>query len=115
LEERMIVRIWHGWTAPANADAYEHLLREEILAGIEAREIAGFHGIQLLRRDVGGEGDEGEEVEFVTIMRFDDLAAVAAFAGPDYEQAVVPPAAQKLLARFDARSAHYELRAERGG
>ena len=110
----MIVRIWHGWTTPANADAYEHLLREEILVGIENRQIAGFHGIQLLRRDVGG-GGEGEEVEFMTIMRFDDLAAVAAFAGPDYEQAVVPPPARKLLARVDERSAHYEVRAERGG
>ena len=103
----MICRIWHGWTAPANADAYEHLLREEILVGIAAREIAGFHGIQLLRRDAG------EEVEFVTIMRFESLDAVRSFAGPDYEQAVVPPAARKLLARFDARSAHYELREER--
>jgi antibiotic biosynthesis monooxygenase (ABM) superfamily enzyme len=104
----VIVRIWHGWTAPANADAYEQLLREEILVGIEARAIAGFQGIQLMRREAG------EEVEFVTIMRFDDLAAVEAFAGPDYEQAVVPPDARKLLSRFAARSAHYELRAERG-
>lgn len=104
----MICRIWHGWTAPANANAYEHLLKEEIFAGIGARAIAGFQGIQLLRRDAG------EEVEFVTIMRFDSLDAVRAFAGEEYERAVVPPAAQRLLARYDARSAHYELRAERG-
>lgn len=103
----MILRIWHGWTAPANADAYEHLLKEEILVGIGDRNIPGFHGIQLLRRDLG------TEVEFVTIMRFDSLDAVREFAGPDHERAVVPPAAQKLLARYDARSAHYDLRAER--
>jgi hypothetical protein len=53
-------------------------------------------------------------VEFVTMMWFDSLAAVREFAGPDYEVAVVPPAARALLARFDARSAHYEVRQPRG-
>jgi antibiotic biosynthesis monooxygenase (ABM) superfamily enzyme len=100
----MIVRLWRGWTTPANADAYERLLREEIFRGIALREIAGYRGIELLRRPAGG------EVEFVTIMRFDSLDAVRAFAGADYEVAVVPPAARELLSRFDARSAHYELR-----
>jgi hypothetical protein len=55
---------------------------------------------------------ERNEVEFVTIMTFDDLEAVRQFAGQDYEVAVVPPKAQALLARFDKRSQHYELRAE---
>jgi hypothetical protein len=43
-------------------------------------------------------------------MRFDSLDAVRGFAGEEYEVAVVPPAARLLLSRFDARSAHYELR-----
>ena len=101
--EARIVRIWHGWTTPDNADAYENLLREEIFAGILARRIDGFRGIDLLRRDLG------EEVEFVTIMRFDSLRDVRAFAGSDHEIAVVPPKARALLRRFDARSAHYEF------
>ncbi len=105
----MIIRIWHGWTAPDNAGTYEALLKEEIFVGIENRRIPGFNGIQLLRRNVGA------EVEFVTIMRFDSLAAVREFAGDDYEAAVVPPKARAVLAHFDARSQHYELRAERGG
>ena len=100
----MIVRIWHGWTSPANADAYERLLREEIFRGIARRTIAGYRGIELLRRQTGN------EVEFVTVMRFDSLDAVRDFAGEDYEVAVVPPSARELLSRFDARSAHYELR-----
>jgi hypothetical protein len=49
-------------------------------------------------------------VEFVTAMRFNSVDAVRAFAGEEYEVAVVPPAARALLSRFDARSAHYELR-----
>jgi hypothetical protein len=105
----MIVRIWHGWTAPDNADTYEALLKEEIFVGIENRRIPGFNGIQLLRRNIGA------EVEFITIMRFDSLAAVREFAGDDYEVAVVPPKARAVLAHFDDRSQHYELRAERGG
>jgi heme-degrading monooxygenase HmoA len=105
----MIVRIWHGWTSPGNADTYEALLKEEIFSGIENRRIPGFNGIQLLRRA------DGAEVEFITIMSFDSLAAVREFAGEDYEAAVVPPKARAVLARFDDRSQHYELRAARSG
>ena len=105
----MIVRIWHGWTTPANADAYEALLKEEIFVGIEDRKIPGFEGIELLRSEAGS------EVEFVTVMRFRSLEAVREFAGADHEAAVVPPKARAVLLRFDARSRHYELRAKRGG
>jgi hypothetical protein len=103
----MISRIWHGWTLPANADAYEALLKSEIFEGIQNRGIAGYRGIQLLRREKAG------EVEFVTIMWFDSIDAVRLFAGEDYEAAVVPPKARALLARFDARSQHYEVEADR--
>jgi heme-degrading monooxygenase HmoA len=102
----MIGRIWHGWTTPENADAYEALLRQEIFAGIAAREIAGYHGIHLLRRELD------TETEFVTVMWFDTLDAVRAFAGEDYQAAVVPPKARVLLSRFDARSQHYEVLVE---
>lgn len=98
----MITRIWHGWTTPDYAAAYEQLLRTEIFPGIAARRVPGYRGLSLLRRD------HEDEVEFVTIMWFDSLAAVRAFAGEDYTVAVVPPQARALLARFDAHSAHYE-------
>ena len=99
----MIARFWRGWTTPTNADAYEALLRTTIFPGIRQRRIAGFQGIELLRRPAG------PEVEFVTIMWFDSLQAVRAFAGMDYEIAVVPSAARAVLHRFDERSAHYEV------
>jgi hypothetical protein len=102
----MISRIWHGWTTLANADAYESLLESEIFQGIQDRQIAGYRGIHLLRRDVG------DEVEFVTIMWFHSFDAVRTFAGEDYEAAVVPAKARALLARFDARSQHYEVRVQ---
>jgi heme-degrading monooxygenase HmoA len=102
----MISRIWHGWTTTANADAYEALLKDEIFVGIQSRQIAGYRGIQLFRRILDG------EVEFVTVMWFETLDAVRAFAGEDYEVAVVLDKARALLSRFDARSQHYEVRAD---
>jgi heme-degrading monooxygenase HmoA len=100
----MLCRIWHGWTTPQNADAYEHLLKDEIFAGITSRKIDGYRGIQLLRRELGA------ETEFVTMMWFTSLDAVRAFAGEDYTRAVVPAKAQALLARYEARSAHYDVK-----
>jgi antibiotic biosynthesis monooxygenase (ABM) superfamily enzyme len=98
----MIARIWRGWTTPENADAYQRIVSQEVLPGIAARGLDGYHGAYLLRRDLGG------EVEFVTILLFDSLEQVRAFAGEDYEAAYVPPQARVVLARFDERSAHYE-------
>jgi hypothetical protein len=66
------------------------------------RHIRGLRGAHLLKRDVP------EGVEFVTILWFDSLDSVREFAGEEYEVAVVPDEARRLLSRFDARSAHYE-------
>ena len=98
----MIGRIWHGWTTPENAPVYERLLRTEILPSIAAKNLPGYHGAHLLRRQTGG------EVEFVTILWFDSLEGVRALAGEDYEVACVPPRARAVLSRFDARSQHFE-------
>jgi antibiotic biosynthesis monooxygenase (ABM) superfamily enzyme len=100
----MIIRVWHGWTTPENADIYENLLKTEIFPGIAAKEIPGYRSIELLRRGVG------DEVEFVTQMRFDSLQSVKDFVGEDYEVAYVPDKARAVLARFDARSQHYEIK-----
>ena len=96
----MIARLWHGWTTQPNADEYETLLKSEILPGINR--IPGFRGAELLRRE------SDSEVEFVTLTLFDSIEAVRAFAGEDYEVAVVSPKARKLLSRFDQRAVHYQ-------
>lgn len=98
-----ILRIWHGYTTPENADAYESLLRSEIFPHIQNRNIAGFNGIKLLRRNINN------ETEFITIMQFDNINAVKDFAGENYEEAVVPEPARKVLKHFDATSQHYEV------
>ena len=98
----MIARIWRGWTTPENADAYQQIVSQEVLPGIAARNLDGYHGASLLRRRLD------DEVEFATILLFDTLEQVRAFAGEDYEAAYVPPRARAVLARFDQRSAHYD-------
>jgi antibiotic biosynthesis monooxygenase (ABM) superfamily enzyme len=99
----MICRIWRGWTVPDNATAYESVVRGEVIPGIEAMRIPGFRHIDLMRRDLG------TEVEFMTVMWFDDIDSVKAFMGEDYSASHVPAAARAVLARHDERSSHYEV------
>ena len=80
----MICRLWRGWTTPENADDYERIVRDEVIPGIEARNIPGFRHIDLMRRDLGG------EIEFQTFMWFDSLDAIKAFMGEDYSVSHVP-------------------------
>ncbi|UIP01379.1 antibiotic biosynthesis monooxygenase (plasmid) [Halobaculum sp. CBA1158] len=100
----MIERIWHGWATPEDADEYERRLRERILPEFAEQDIEGYRGVRVLRRA------REDDVEFVTAMRFESLDAVKRFAGEDYESAHVPPEAREVLARYDDRARHYELR-----
>ena len=83
----MIARIWRGWTKPADAKAYEKLLRDEIFPNIAARKIEGYRGAELFVREVG------DEVEFVTLLRFDSMDAVTEFAGPEASKPMIFPKA----------------------
>ena len=95
----MITRLWRGWTARGNADAYEQFLLTELFPSM--RGISGFRGAQVLRRD------DRAEVAFVTLVRFDSLDAIRAFAGEDYEMAVIEPTARALLSHHDERAQHF--------
>lgn len=99
----MICRLWRGWTTPENAEAYERIVRGEVIPGIEALGIPGFRHIDLMKREVG------EEVEFQTLMWFDSFDAIKAFVGEDYSVSHVPDAARAVLKRLEDRAAHYEV------
>ena len=99
----MICRIWRGWTTPEEAEAYELIVRGEVIPGIEARKIPGFRHIDLMKRDLG------DEIEFQTLMWFDGLEAIKSFIGEDYAVSHVPEQARAILRRFDGRAAHYEV------
>jgi hypothetical protein len=86
----MICRIWRGWTTPDNAAAYERVVRGQVIPGIEAMTIPGFPHIDLMQWAVGG------EVEFTTVMWFEDLDAIRRFMGEDYTLSHVPAAARAV-------------------
>jgi hypothetical protein len=98
----MIARHWRGWTRPQDADAYQRLLEETVLPGLQG--VAGYRGGYVLRRE------GGDEVEFVVINLFDTLDAVRRFAGPDVETPVFEPEARRLLHRVEPVAVHYEVR-----
>jgi heme-degrading monooxygenase HmoA len=102
----MIARIWHGYTSPANADAYEAMLKPEPLPGLG--KVKGYRGSYVLRRNAG------DEVEFITILLWDSIEAIKALAGADYETAVVPPERRKVLTRYDKTARHYEIASVHG-
>ena len=98
----MIARFWHGWTKPEDATTYEKLLRDEIFPSIAARKIEGYHGAELFIRE------DGNEVEFVTLLRFDSMDAVAEFAGLDASKPVIFPKAKALITRME-QARHYRV------
>lgn len=99
----MICRIWRGWTNFDNADAYQRIVHTKVIPEIEARNILGFRHIDLMKRLLE------LEVEFQTLMWFDNLDAIIAFMGKDYTQSHVPPDARAVLKRFDEHAAHFEV------
>jgi len=105
----MICRLWHGWTEPGNADAYETYLRTELYPRLE-RELSdqGYRGHHVLRRTLD------DEVEFVTLTWFDSLQSVRGFAGDDYETAVISDTAARLLDHYHPKAAHFDLCAHAG-
>ncbi len=78
----MIARIWHGYTLPEHADAYEAMLKPELLPGLS--EVKGFLGSYLMRREAG------DEVEFITMILWDSIDSIRAVNGEHYERSVVP-------------------------
>ena len=99
----MIARVWHGYTTPDNADAYESMLQPELLPGLSTK--SGFRGSYVLRRP------HGDEVEFITIILWDSLDDIRAVAGANYEAAVIPDERKRVLSRWDATAAHYDVKA----
>jgi heme-degrading monooxygenase HmoA len=103
----VIARVWHGYTKPEHADAYEAMLKPELLPGISKK--AGYRGSYLLRRNAG------PEIEFITIMLWDSLDSIRHAAGhDDYETAIIPEERRKYLARWDQKASHHEVAAVHG-
>jgi antibiotic biosynthesis monooxygenase (ABM) superfamily enzyme len=81
---------------------YENMLRNEIFPSIATRKISGYHGAELFIRE------DGNEVEFVTLLRFDSMEGVKEFAGADETRPIIYPGVERLLTRME-RSQHYRI------
>jgi antibiotic biosynthesis monooxygenase (ABM) superfamily enzyme len=79
------------------------MVRDEIFPAIVARNIKGYRGAELFIKQ------DPEEIEFVTLLRFDSMNAVKEFAGADEGKPVIYPKAEALLTRMDQRSRHYRI------
>ncbi len=98
----MIARIWRGWTERTDATTYEKMLRDEIFPSIVERNIKGYRGAELFIRE------DGNETEFVTLLRFDSMDAVKEFAGSDETKPVIFPGVERLLTRMEP-ARHYRI------
>lgn len=97
----MIARVWRGWTAQEDADAYVAYLEQT--GATVSRAIAGNRGFWILRRPV-----DGGRCEFVTVSLWDSLEAVRAFAGEDVEKAVFFAEDERFLVDRELTVTHYE-------
>jgi heme-degrading monooxygenase HmoA len=96
-----VVRQWKGVVKPGKALQYVAHLRTHTIAALA--ELEGFVSYSVMRRDV----EDGVEFQVLTIWR--SLDAIRAFAGEDVTRAVVPPAAQALMVRYDDHAVHYDI------
>ncbi|MGD1960130.1 MAG: antibiotic biosynthesis monooxygenase family protein [Fulvivirga sp.] len=97
----MITRYWKGITYPDKADNYEWHLNKDTLPIL--REISGFVGMQILRREVS------TGIEFLILTTWESMEAIYAFAGGNCELAVVPDKAKAMMVSYDQRVIHYSL------
>jgi hypothetical protein len=81
---------------------YESMLRNEIFPSIDARKINGYLGAELFIRE------DGDEIEFVTLLRFGSMDAVREFAGADESKPVIFPGVEKFLVRME-QARHYRV------
>ena len=103
----MIARVWSAQTTAAQAPAYAAHLSSHVLPALG--KLDGYAGATLFERSV----PDGVEVVVTTFWRSVD--SIRAFAGADFEEAVVAEEAASLLTRFDRRVRHYEVVVEDDG
>jgi heme-degrading monooxygenase HmoA len=97
----MVARIWRGVVRREDADEYTGYIADTGFA--EYGKTAGNRGAWMLRRD------QGERTEFLTFTLWDSVEAVKAFAGEDYEAAVLYPEDERYLIEHDPLVKHYEV------
>ena len=97
----MVARIWHGKTLAATANDYRDFLR--LRAFSDYQSISGNLGAHILQRT------EGDEAHFITFTFWENIDAIKAFAGDDFEKAKYYPEDKIFLLEFEPKVAHYDM------
>jgi antibiotic biosynthesis monooxygenase (ABM) superfamily enzyme len=96
----VIARVWRGATRAGDADDYAAYLEESGMQS--ARALPGNRGTLVLRRV------DGDRAEFETILLFDSLENIHAFAGDDLDVAVFYPEDDRYLVEREPTVRHFE-------
>jgi antibiotic biosynthesis monooxygenase (ABM) superfamily enzyme len=97
----LIARVWRGATLAEHADEYAAYLEESGMR--PARGLPGNRGTLVLRRVRAG------YAEFETILLFDSMDDVRAFAGDELDAAVFFDEDDRYLIERDLEVRHYDV------
>jgi antibiotic biosynthesis monooxygenase (ABM) superfamily enzyme len=97
----VIARVWRGATRAEDAETYAAYIEESGTG--PARKLPGARGSLVLRRTLD------DRTEFETIILFDSLDDVRAFAGDRLETAVFFPEDDRYLVDRDLTVSHHEV------
>ena len=99
----MIARLWSGATDASRVAEYVAYLND---TGIrECRATPGYCGVLVLTRR------RGDLADVVFMSLWESLPVIAAFAGPNIEEAVFYPRDDEFLRERELHVRHYELAA----
>ena len=99
----LIVRTWSATASPIGAEDYSRYFAETLLP--QLRELSGFGGAYLLRRDL----DQDGTIELTAHTFWESREAIRAFAEDDIAVAIVEPEAQAMLLDFDRSATHRSM------
>ena len=97
----VISRQWRGLARTDQAQNYVRHLHSETFPALQR--IPGFVDASILSRQAP------DGIEFLVVTRWQSLEAIARFAGPDPEVAVVPDSVARMMIEFDQRARHFEV------
>jgi len=102
----LIVRTWSATADTEGAGNYCRYFTGTLLPGL--RNLDGFGGAYLLRRDLDGNGT----AELTAHTFWESPAAIRAFAGDDITVAIVEPEARAMLLDYDRTATHRSVAAD---
>lgn len=98
----MIARLWRGWVATSDAEAYVGYVDSTGIRAYEAT--SGNLGAWILRRD-----QADGRTEIVTLSLWVSMDSVRGFAGPDPGRAVFYPEDDRYLVEREMTVSHFDV------